>query len=369
MPKYTKWVLFFMAVFLLFVAINIQTGWLFVLDFTLLSFLFTAWVFPKIMTYGEIRGEIYAQPVFEEENLDIMARFKNLSFLNKYFLFIEFEFFKISLFLPSLPKKKTVELSCKVKAAKRGVYSSPELTLKAVGPAGLFEHKKKLYCKGRIVVYPSLNPFPLPAQSSSPVPLLSDKGVFSGKGDGEEFAGIRDYAPGDSLRSVHWPSSAKTGKLMIRETMKIHPFLYTLYLDQNQRRTGDSFEISVKQAAYAIHEISKMGNWVQIFQKGKTELKSLQGNLELLAGIQADQAFPLNEQIKLYLPFIQVKKDLVFFTDVPERFVSESWVFIEELLEMEIRIMVVFSGENRTEASRLLSSWLQLKGVFAAFGA
>lgn len=37
------------------------------------------------------------------------------------------------------------------------------------------------------------------------------------KGAGIELRGIRDYATGDPLRHVHWASTARTGKLMVKE--------------------------------------------------------------------------------------------------------------------------------------------------------
>jgi uncharacterized protein (DUF58 family) len=36
-------------------------------------------------------------------------------------------------------------------------------------------------------------------------------------GHGEEFRGIRPYAPGDDLRQVHWKSTARAGSLVVRE--------------------------------------------------------------------------------------------------------------------------------------------------------
>lgn len=34
---------------------------------------------------------------------------------------------------------------------------------------------------------------------------------------GEEFRGIRDYRTGDPVKAVHWPATARTGRLMVRE--------------------------------------------------------------------------------------------------------------------------------------------------------
>ncbi|MGH7761709.1 MAG: DUF58 domain-containing protein [Candidatus Dormibacteraceae bacterium] len=36
-------------------------------------------------------------------------------------------------------------------------------------------------------------------------------------GSGTELFGVREYRPGDSLRRIHWPSSARHGELVVRE--------------------------------------------------------------------------------------------------------------------------------------------------------
>ena len=37
------------------------------------------------------------------------------------------------------------------------------------------------------------------------------------RGDGDDFYGVREYAPGDELRRVHWRTTARTGTLAVAE--------------------------------------------------------------------------------------------------------------------------------------------------------
>jgi uncharacterized protein (DUF58 family) len=43
-------------------------------------------------------------------------------------------------------------------------------------------------------------------------------GAAAARGEGDEFLGLREYRSGDSQRRIHWPTSARTGTLMVVET-------------------------------------------------------------------------------------------------------------------------------------------------------
>jgi uncharacterized protein (DUF58 family) len=49
--------------------------------------------------------------------------------------------------------------------------------------------------------------------------MTTDHAIHSAprRGQGPEYLGIREYRPGDSMRHVHWPSTARTGGPMVRE--------------------------------------------------------------------------------------------------------------------------------------------------------
>jgi uncharacterized protein (DUF58 family) len=48
---------------------------------------------------------------------------------------------------------------------------------------------------------------------------------------GQDYLGIREYRPGDTLRQVHWPSSARRGSLMVREYEQERPQRLALVID------------------------------------------------------------------------------------------------------------------------------------------
>ena len=64
------------------------------------------------------------------------------------------------------------------------------------------------------------------------------------------FHALREYVPGDDRRSIHWRTTARTGKLMVRqfeETMRAH-LLVMLSTVAADYETEDDFELAVSVA-------------------------------------------------------------------------------------------------------------------------
>lgn len=69
------------------------------------------------------------------------------------------------------------------------------------------------------------------------------------------FHALRDYVPGDDRRSIHWRTTARVGRLMVRqfeETMRSH-LLIIMSLDPADYRQETDFELAVSCAASLAH--------------------------------------------------------------------------------------------------------------------
>ncbi len=69
------------------------------------------------------------------------------------------------------------------------------------------------------------------------------------------FHALREYVPGDDRRSIHWRTTARVGKLMVRqfeETMRSH-LLIVLSLDPADYLNDADFELAVSCAASLAH--------------------------------------------------------------------------------------------------------------------
>lgn len=103
---------------------------------------------------------------------------------------------------------------------------------------------------GQVAVFPHADRI-----SSVPRPLdLPDLlGVHLGrrKGEGVEFAGIREYLPGDSLRAVNWPVTARRGKLYVTERLAEQSAKVVSLIDASAdiaQPGGSTLELSVHGA-------------------------------------------------------------------------------------------------------------------------
>jgi uncharacterized protein (DUF58 family) len=99
---------------------------------------------------------------------------------------------------------------------RRGVYPLERLTLETEYPFGLFRKSRDLTLPGELLAWPRLDRrtdwLPAPGRGrrhagTTAVPSPGARG---------EFAGLRDYRPGDDSRDLHWPSTARRGALVTR---------------------------------------------------------------------------------------------------------------------------------------------------------
>lgn len=72
------------------------------------------------------------------------------------------------------------------------------------------------------------------------------------------FVSMREYVPGDDPRLIHWPTTARTGHLMVRENIEVRRPEFTVVLDTAAGvGTADDFEEMVDVAAsLAVHALA-----------------------------------------------------------------------------------------------------------------
>ena len=118
--------------------------------------------------------------------------------------------------LPVVETKSSVSVVPKMVYERRGVYPNARVTIASAAPYGLLSARRQLQLPGEVVVFPRVY------QTDSPAVVGSDMvtgGRFRGGrrvNSGTNFSGVRGWQAGDSLKQVHWKSTAKRGELMVK---------------------------------------------------------------------------------------------------------------------------------------------------------
>ena len=122
----------------------------------------------------------------------------------------------VSQVMNALAPRRSRHWAVRTICRRRGQYTLGPLTLSCGDPLGLFQFTRELRATSSMVVYPAVIPIP------SFVPPL---GQLPG-GDAvrqrthyitTNVSGVRDYAPGDSFNRIHWRSTARRGRLIVKE--------------------------------------------------------------------------------------------------------------------------------------------------------
>ncbi|MDO9455856.1 DUF58 domain-containing protein [Nocardioides sp.] len=160
------------------------------------------------------------------------------------------------------------QVTYQVRSDVRGRFEIGPMTVRVGDAFGLVELGRAFRMTVPLVVTPRTVPL-------SAIPL---GGGWTGSGDNRprafamgsaEDVTVRDYRQGDDLRRVHWPSSARTGELMVRREEQPWQSRATILLDNRllaHRGQGiaSSLEAAVAAAASVAVHLSHRGFQVRL---------------------------------------------------------------------------------------------------------
>ena len=183
----------------------------------------------------------------------------------------------------------------------RGVYQIGPARLETTDPLGLFTFPAPLGLQTEIVVHPE----PIPARDwavgGEGRQGLRDRDGRTRRGEGMDFHGVRPYRDGDTLRRVHWPTTARTGKLAVVEFERAYQQDIILCVDCQNRHAGtgrnSTLEYAVKVAATLAARTHAAGGGVTLLTQNERVVVSAQDSdsdvarfrlFDRLARIKAD---------------------------------------------------------------------------------
>ena len=203
---------------LFFIGTNVQAGWLFVLAALILGAVAAGWLLPIRATSGVTISRRVPGRVHQGEETLVDLEIVNAGGRGRRGLIVQDPHLDaVNLWVGPIRAGERTDITTLRVAERRGRHGPDRVRLKSSAPFGVAERRRWVPVEGSTLVLPKVEslgalPFIEPAATT-------DHAIHSAprRGQGPEYLGIREYRPGDSMRHVHWPSTARTGAVMVRE--------------------------------------------------------------------------------------------------------------------------------------------------------
>jgi uncharacterized protein (DUF58 family) len=289
--------------------------------------------------------------------------------------------------------RKTAEWVVETIAARRGRYHLGPMRIKSGDPFGLFPAKLSVPATIDVLVYPAavdVSGFPLPLGILSGGNMSDRRTPFTTP----SVTGIRDYVPGDAFNRISWASTARTGRLMVKEFDHDPSSDVWIVLDLDRRhsvravrplgiaagRAGDwpveawldaTEEYAVTVAASLTHRCLDQGRSVGLISTGahyevipadRSDRQYVK-ILETLAVVDADGHRPLAEVLVAEARRFTRQSTLIVITSSTD----EAWVrMLAEITGKRVRSAAIFVEPEtfgQAQSSLMIVSSLLAAGV------
>ena len=222
------------------------------------------------------------------------------------------------------------------------------------GVFGLLKRGKIVANPGSFLVLPDITePFAIPENEGGQINEKNDKTRETGEtGSGFELKSVRDFAPGDSIRNIHWKSSAKSGQLKTKEFYKEVDSGALIFIDNFfEEHYSEDFEKILSAAASLLNSMQKEENLPQIIVIGKELLeipdsskKSFSLALSKLALAEND-ASGFEDSIETLIEAAQSASTVLFFTP---KYDKSRHGALKKLAGSGISVRIFYSGAHES---------------------
>ncbi len=155
----------------------------------------------------------------------------------------------VDVLIPPVPPRREITVSYRFVPLKRGELHLGPVTLERRDPWGLFVRRATSSAELTVLVHPRV----LPVEVTLAGNRIGQEGGTADRDvlGSNQFHTLREYVIGDELRQIHWRSSARVGKLMVKQLVD-NPLPRALVVLDNDIRSYNSpgdFEEAVDAAA------------------------------------------------------------------------------------------------------------------------
>ena len=224
-----------------------------------------------------------------------------------------------------------VSFEYSLKLPLRGHYHLGPVKLRVKDAFDLFYNEKIEESLHSFSVFPQIEVLEEQVIKSRAPKLLSGAMPLNVIGAGTEFYSLREFVPGDSLRSVNWKALAKKGKMMVNETVREDVMDVILLVDAREVSAvgggrDTPLEMSCRAAAtYAKHLLDERNNVALMIYGDTVDRVDLDRGehhlfkiLTSLSSAKPQGNLKLEIVLKDTLPYIPSGSPIILFSSLDE---------------------------------------------------
>ncbi|MBI3924192.1 MAG: DUF58 domain-containing protein [Armatimonadetes bacterium] len=293
-----------LAVVFFLVAANTQTGWLYLVSSILAALLWIGYRGPR-SNLGKLEAEHTVPRAGQAgQPVTVRIRLRNASLRTRRHLVLieparpwQEEALERKFLVEELAPGASLSRTYVATPRARGAHQLPSVGLATAEPFGLFRATRALATGGVLLVHPSGPRLDRVLLTQSVRRRAYRERTFSRAGSSHDLRRVRSYAPGEDIRFIHWPSTARTGELMVREfresgSVGLHLAIDNAVNAEFGEYPATSLEDEVCSAAALVEYGDRMGLRLHLaaYDGGPQWLANVRRNavLDLLARITAE---------------------------------------------------------------------------------
>ena len=155
--------------------------------------------------------------------------------------------------LAPLEPDETARAAYRLPTDQRGRFELGPLRATVGDPFGLASHTRRVLGTEEVIVFPRVHEIMSLPETGGDEPDRDMPRAHGRLDPGGEFLNLRDYEPGDDLRRVHWRSTARHDRLMVRQNEARHRTPVLVMLDvRPASHDRASFERAVEGCASVV---------------------------------------------------------------------------------------------------------------------
>lgn len=334
---------------------------LFVLGLTCLFIVLSSWFASRRMLGGLTVKRKHYPRTFEDEMLRVSLRIEKSHPVPAYMTEITDTFpagdrYWVRTLVPErMDESSRIHLEYRSQCThRRGVYVLGPVKIEGSDPLGIFRRTRELSEITNLLIYPQAADLEFFEVLGDGTLMQVGLETVMRSGHSEEFTGLREYHPGDNPKRVHWPSTARHDKLLVKKFREEVTTEVTLLMDMHRLSLsgiGDvtSVEYIIKAAAAVSRKAIEKSHLVQMVSIGEKTVHIPSGGgqghlltiLDQLTYLRPRGEGIFEDGLKKWVPMLKAGSTAVIISGATNVHPDQISPVIRYLLGRNIRVIMI----------------------------